>query len=340
MIRGALAIAAVLALAAPARAQPSLPPSVELVLPDCPIVSFEPMMDLLRLELAEDGVSELIVVREAGDQAIAVVRIECTEDENVRVRIDDRATQKSVERVVSLRDVPDASRARTLALAIGELMRASWAELALIDVDVAPEVRERVLARWMARGASLASPNGPALVREEPPPPRAHRTWLAIALELAAFPTGSVALLGPCAELGIPLLPELALRFGASFGYAAAAHDLGAIEVLAAAGRVEIDWTIDLGAALLEAGPRVSLGWARSSGDAIAPAIDGSGDVPLLAISLALSCRAPIDEVIALHLGIDVGWTLLGIRAIAAGRHALGLHGAFLGVRAGLAFAL
>ncbi len=65
------------------------------------------------------------------------------------LEVDDALTNKSVRREVDLGDVPASGRPRALALAAAELLRASWAELALPPPARRP--RPRPLPRCASR---------------------------------------------------------------------------------------------------------------------------------------------------------------------------------------------
>lgn len=77
------------------------------------------------------------MVTTAGDDPVSVrVEVSCA-DVGVRVRVDDSITRKSLERVVRVSDVDPRARARWVAIAAAELVRASWSEL---DDEPAPRV--------------------------------------------------------------------------------------------------------------------------------------------------------------------------------------------------------
>lgn len=147
-----------------AQQMPALPTGVRLVLARCDsIVDRKSLLEQLRIELLSIGVVDIdIVDPETGastrnaSQAdrIATLHVyfpECDNDAGlVNLRISDRLTAKYMERALVVSDVVENARARAVALAIVELLRASWLELVLQpqnDEDNGPsnEVRSRLV---------------------------------------------------------------------------------------------------------------------------------------------------------------------------------------------------
>ncbi len=90
------------------------------------------MTRLLRAELATRHIALCETPDAGAPPPIAIVSMSLAADTaTVRVEVHDRVTAKIVSRDVSLAGVPDDTRALTVALAGDELLRASWAELAL-----------------------------------------------------------------------------------------------------------------------------------------------------------------------------------------------------------------
>src|SRR5262249_40357998 len=145
-----LALACALA-AASARAEPAGPATaaqdragarltsasaVELYLPPCANAPLETerLLDLLRIQLGEVRAGGAPRRAPSEDLLAAVVLSWPGCDSGaleVTIKVVDRATSKTVERTMAVSDVPYAERARALAIAIAELLQASWAELDL-----------------------------------------------------------------------------------------------------------------------------------------------------------------------------------------------------------------
>jgi hypothetical protein len=114
-------------------------------------------VDLLRAELSSRGI-DLCAETAGGTESeppIATIDVSSSPDEvTLGVEVRDAVTAKHVSRDVSLAGLPADSRPLTVALAADELLRASWAELALhsappparpVPTEVTQTVRESVV---------------------------------------------------------------------------------------------------------------------------------------------------------------------------------------------------
>ncbi len=117
-----------------------LPGRVQVSMPACDTAPVDPasLLWALRVELAVDGVSSVEFAppgSHPGDEApLATIALKAPCDPaalELTIEIDDVATSKTLERRVSVADVPPTARARAVAIGAAELLRASWAELAL-----------------------------------------------------------------------------------------------------------------------------------------------------------------------------------------------------------------
>ena len=173
-------------------------------------------VSLLRAELASRGL-DLCTWTEGGSAAVATVRVLSRPDGVVMtVEVHDAVTDKQVSRDVSLRGIPDDGRPLTVALAADELLRASWAELALRGAPPparpVPEPVERTVRD------SIPSP-----------PPAASRprtVQLGVGFVWEQYARGLV-LYGADGRLGVWVVPrvEIAAQFGLRDGPSAAALD-------------------------------------------------------------------------------------------------------------------
>lgn len=94
-------------------------------------LTVDPCVGADRAEVERIAAIELrpsTVVLTSDASASVSVAVDCHE-RGVRVRVDDSITRKIVERVVSVSDVDPRARARWVAIAVAELVRASWSEL-------------------------------------------------------------------------------------------------------------------------------------------------------------------------------------------------------------------
>lgn len=85
----------------------------------------------LTSDLAARGLSVCTDGADTAGRALADVRVERRDGSRYSIEVFDRTTDKRVSRDVSLARIPSNGRALAIAIAIDELLRASWAELAL-----------------------------------------------------------------------------------------------------------------------------------------------------------------------------------------------------------------
>jgi hypothetical protein len=107
------------------------------------------VLEDLRAGLRLKGIDACRLGTEGGEPPLAVLELEAMEQERVSVGIEvhDALTEKRVSRDLDLRPVAEDARALAIAAAADELLRASWAELALSDAPEPsrpppPEVQE------------------------------------------------------------------------------------------------------------------------------------------------------------------------------------------------------
>jgi hypothetical protein len=179
------------------------------VVPELPAIA-----ELLRVELESRGIDLDAGAEGCGNDPIATIVVTRSErGAQIVVEVRDQLTAKRVAREVDLAAVPADSRTLTLAVAAAELLRASWAELALANAPpptvTVPSAIEEALTRELVR-PSASSPTagfGAAAAIEH---------W-----------TGGSTLYG--ADLGVMawLAPRLAtvLRLGVRAGATASAPD-------------------------------------------------------------------------------------------------------------------
>lgn len=337
-----LATLTVLAHGAGARAQ-TLPPSADVVLTACEEPSFDvdAMLAILRLELANDGVTELRIVRDAAPaEAVALIALADCGAAAVRITIDDNATGKRISRPIELGSVPAASRARVLALGIAELLRASWAELAIAEVPALPPViRERVLRRLAARGAALDPPRS----EDEPRAPAAEASREPLALvvlgEVRAFASGGLAVLGGLVRLEVPILEALVLGVAVHAGWGRAFHPWGAIELATVGGSLEPRVRASFGGLRVDVAAVLDVAWARVEGRAHAPGVRASGgDAPLVALGLAAELSYALAGSLRAYVGLGAGAAVAGAQATVEDAPVAGASGAYLGLQLGLGY--
>jgi hypothetical protein len=138
---------------------------------DVPASFAEQVRSDLRAGLAPSSIDVCTAAAPSGSEPLASVAIALVAPASARysLEVTDSVTQKRVGRDLSLERLPADGRAFALAVAAEELLRASWAELALRGVHTPqtaapPEVRaivergerRRTPPRYLALGARLA----------------------------------------------------------------------------------------------------------------------------------------------------------------------------------------
>jgi hypothetical protein len=194
-----------------------------------PIATF---VDLLRTELDSRGF-DLCASGEHTQPAVAAVNVAYRADAvTLGIEVHDALTAKRVSRDVDLGPIPADGRPLAIALAADELLRASWAELALRTAPPpAVPVPEQVTR----------------LVEEAPPPatrrPASPRVELGVAFAWEQFAFGT-ALYGADARLGVWLARRIALegRFGLRTAGGSVAASDGSVQTSA--------WSAGAGAAV------------------------------------------------------------------------------------------
>lgn len=318
--------------------------------PACAELPFDwdAFVSLLSIELEEDGIDGLSDVEAEGSLATLRLVVACDTAEAleiVRVEIEDHATRKHVARDFDLLGVPDASRARTLALGTAELLRASWAELAMPDVpapmvEVPDSVRDavRVSPRHL-----LGDPRGS--MPEPAPAEEDARAAAEVAIRggLAArvLASGNATLAGGFLHADVRVHPLLAVRLGGSAGYASSVHPLGETELVGVLGLVGLAIEAHLDVLRLALVPAIELGWGRAAGrsartDVIASAGDAVVSVARIDAEGTVVVAGPLEA----HVGLGLGYTLAGVRALAEGAPFAGITGASVHIDIGLGLRL
>ena len=350
MRRGVVAILGAVLLGAVGAAAQEVPARVRVEPLRCEALPFarEAWETLLRTELESDGVAE-VRFAEGGGEALAVIRVElsrCAADATeLAVVIDDALTRKSVRRAVDLADVPASGRPRALALAVAELLRASWAELALPTAPPPPTPAPEVVRRAVV--VRLAD----ALTREgavrPPPAPRAvasPRRWsLGAAFAVLNFPAANAALLG--GRVRATVIPSHAwpLRLSADVGASAgtAFDPLGEIDLGLFSGALAVTVRGGGDRVALELGPRVELGYAWVQGrPATASVRAGSGEAVVFFASVLASVQVRLGGRWWTTLDALAGTSLRPVTIASGAARAAGFTGPTLSLALGLAVEL
>ncbi len=238
------------------------------------------------------------LVEQTQDAATTQVEAACTGD-TAAIRVVDPTTGKSLERSVALSITPPSARPRLLALAIAELVSASWYELERNPEPEAPPALPLapLRAREAARGAITRLPVEFAAV--------ADATLLA----------GGDWIVGGGARSEVWVTRAIFLRFDGLAHYADLARPSGTVALTMASASAALG--ASFGEAWLQ--PRVSVGvrggyaWMSGVGGSSATTgyhEEGPWGGPELALETAAWPRAHVHPVLSLSAGAHV----LGVR--------------------------
>lgn len=291
-------------------------------------LSFEacatPWSQAVQRELAVELRDLAIDVGSDRTEALAVVDVVCDPSApgRARLRVDDRVTDKHLERLVDEPSLSDAARAITVAIAIEELLRASWAEVAL-------------------RGRDLSPPPEVAQAVEDALAPRASDVRHALGLRAhASYFTGDAFVAGGQLAWQMRVLERLVARVEiGAFATPSYATRLGAIDAIAVSATLAIGVSVlDPGPVHLDLGALAAAGVLVGRGRPIEDAVGRSEALGLVDVGGFVAIDvAPIDA-LALRFSIEAAAVALGAALETADGVVAGLSGARLGVGVGVDF--
>ncbi len=322
---------------------PALPQGVRLVLSSCDnIVARKALLDQLRIELLSTGVIEIDLVdpetgttRSQGTERIATVQVyfpECDDQAGlVNLRVSDRLTSKYVERSLMVSDISVNVRPRAIALAIVELLRASWLELVLNEDEFADgaaesDVRNRLVTHLKERTSQPPAPQQSAehiareqeaarlLAAEEERDKRWKRSrleWLAAG---RIFPQGNSGDVSTIINASLAMNRRIRLHVGglaAGGGVGGISDTLGNLSSFEAAGRVALSLGGGgSGAVEIEVAPCVEVGYAKLS----AGPSDVNDTSGALAIgSIQSNIRTDATKGVDVLIGVQAGYVFAPI---------------------------
>lgn len=338
---------------------------VELRAPPCIERPFDRagLVELLRVELGALGVTNVVIApsetRASSSNDVllaAVVLTPATCDpaaSEVTLEVLDRASSKKVERRMTIGDVEFAGRPRALAIAIAELLQASWAELALAGAAPPavplPSALRTVLAARIAAALDgqraseqrqmKAAIEAHDLLESEVSESRHQKqkgTLFELSFMTRDFPTRSSALLGGEAAIRRRLGEHGSLEGGLGAGFGGTEVGTGAISMGAVTGHFGLAATTG-GATELEIGPRLDIGYGFASGTSSAPGVKGAsyGNAVVLGL-LQATLRLHTESWWTLLVGLDLGHSLADVSFLSDASHAAGIGGVVIDARVGL----
>lgn len=297
-------------------------PAVALEIDSCVPVRSAEVRRLLGLELGTT-----LLERPRPD--VTRVSASCASPEVV-IRVDDSVTGKVVQRTIALAQVPEGVRDRLLAVAIAELVVASWAELGLRRSE-APIVAERAPAA--VQRAALA------VVRSKTPPGEEHAHVLG-AFSARRLWSGTGTLLGGGARLHW-LWRRVALGLDVTAEKGEPSTSVGSVSVTSIGG----------GAALL-AWVRQERGtlWGGGGGRLALAQLQGNTDLDIVrARSLTAVWGGPmglcgatlsVNRLVVLAFGLEVGYVTRPVRALVLGDPEVALEGPWISAHLALGIRL
>jgi hypothetical protein len=308
---------------------------VDLRLDACVDASAAEVERLVGIELAAMGPEHA----EAVGQARVTVEVGCRR-ERVFVRVDDPITDKSLERPVRLGRAAPAARSRLLALAIVELLVASWTELAArpaaaaapSDEPAPPPAPEpaRKAAQAIARARLPRAPAG-----AEAPGRR---------LTLGAFAGGAHVLgaLAPAAGLRLVVhRPRFSLSLDGRAERASAPMPSGRAVLEAASVSPIVFARVDVGAFMFSAGAGARAGVGRLAGEPASPRyVAASFSAPYAGALTSLRAGRRLGGRLVLEVEAEAGLVIVPIEGLVEGVRETALEGAWVGATVALGVVL
>ena len=302
-------------VAARASGAPDERPRVSIAVLDCDPTLAREARRITAIEL------RAVLIDASPDEATTQITATCAA-QSASLRVVDPTTGKSLERSVALSQAAPTARARLLALALAELVVASWSEL-----ESNPEPK-----------AATAAPLAPKAAREA-----ARRVIAPLPIELAALIDAHLLasrdlILGGGARTEIWVSPCLFLRFDALAHYAELSRPTGTIALTMPS--LSSALGVSFGTAWLE--PRLSLGaragYAWLSGVAGSAATTGTRELgawagPELAVELSAWPHARVHPL----LSFSVGAHIFGVRGTVNGGRDILATGVWSGLSLGAA---
>ena len=301
--------------------------------PDVPADLAHEVRTDLATELGRRGLS----VCEDGEslaEPAAIVRLSLHERE-ASIELDDRTTQKRVARDVRLDRVPPAGRALALAIAIDELLRASWAELTMHEH--APEREPPPPPK--PKPAPHQEPSEAPEAQHRPAKQRRARVGALLGYmhswqDLDAFTVEAEGelVLGKYGFVGLSVGPLLALPVDAG---------LGTVSTYGATGKLRAGVCLPLGASLEGClGARAAVEYLHFAGDAKQDAQALSGSSWLVHADGLAGLALSVAERMRVRAELALGAPLHGVRASDGDQTLVGATGVLLSGQLGLQVSL
>lgn len=266
------------------------------------------------------------------ERAPDVTRIDvtCESGGAIALHVTDPLTSKDVARRVSVAGIDERAHARTIALAVAELVSASWAELETTPEPKVQPIPERVAPRVHPRRSPKIAPmNSPS-----PAPPVVLQAFAGARV----FFESREPLLGGGAAIEPWLSRAIVLHFDGCVEHASATRRPGDVNVDTVSAAAGIGLGTSYGAVRLTGTLGARAGYARLVGlsrteNVQGQAIDGAWAGPELRLGIELLARAHVHLVITWA----VGWAVAGVVGPVPGDRDVLARGAYGAVAIGFA---
>ena len=291
-------------------------PQVALQIDDCAAVAQEDVRRWLQLELGE----QVLTLADASSSS-SVARVTCEEPGRLSLRIDDPLTGKSIWRSIDLSSQAESVRARLLAVAIAELLYASFAELLLDQrAEVAtpkPTQPVAVVKAWSGLLEDKLKQPLPLLGVE-----------LGVVASIAVQQDAPTLLAGG----GLRLLADTQYHLGwdvdLQYLFARTEGSLGSVRSDRIGGRLAVHGQVRLPKLVIRGGGGLRLGLVRHVGEPLDPAATlgsvqwGPWVEPVLVGSLSVAIAR-----LRLDLALEGGYVAVPVRSRASGLETTSLSG-------------
>jgi hypothetical protein len=268
------------------------------------------------------------VVDSAGSGEVATRVAATCRGSTVDLRLSDGATARRLERAVELSEAAPTDRARLLALAVAELVVASWHE---IESETPPAAKPSPPAE-QAPAATLATTKVSA--------PRTS-AMLEIVGAARTFPGSALWLAGAGVRAARTVRRPLVLTLELTAEWGTATRRTGQVAARAIGGALSLGWGVERSWVFMMPWVGVRGGMARLQGEPSAESTGTSGETqsglflgPELGATLAFFPRAVVHATVAL----SAGTALIGVQGEVVGDSNVDIRGpwAALVVGAGL----
>lgn len=320
----AIRVACGIALASSTTAHANAPATIVLSVAECDSVDVDELARLLHIELRGAAIAS-----EDGAEASATIGVTCR-GPMVELEVVDRLTGKTSRRSLDLSGTSTIARTRLVALAVTDLVSASWAELILESstrraraptVEKAPETHARQVVRARVQ-----------------PSPR-HRV---LAFGSATTTFAGFWAFGGGLRVGGDLGGRLGWSVDAGFDRGATRIPEGEVELDRAHLTMAFGARARLGSSTLRVHGGARLGYARMTGEPARPEEFAGRTLrgPTFGPAIAALVTTPPWGRFVLEGGVLAGWDVIGVRGLGFERGEVTASGPYLAITIGGGFAL